>query len=60
MEQNEIAPCMTRDKKNIDKTTGTKKANEETIKKLKNKMKHQKDALNKILKTIQNEGKSDE
>ena len=43
------------EKNNEGKKTTPEKANKQSIARLKKKMKHQKDALNKILKNIQNE-----
>ncbi len=46
---------MTGKKQNSSKKTSRKKSGNESIKKFKDKMKHQNDALKKILKTIQND-----
>ncbi len=50
---------MKQKKKDTDKKLTPENANKQYIAKLKNKMKHQKDALNKILKNIQNEKDED-
>jgi hypothetical protein len=48
---------MANKKKHTAQISDKEKACYDSIKKLKDKMKHQTDALNKILKTIQNEEK---
>ena len=53
---------MQRKKKNdtTKKSTSKKKATENSIEELKRKLKHQKDALNKIIKNINHEEKNDD
>ena len=48
---------MEKKRKHIAHKDTREKENKDSIKKLKSKMKHQTDALNKILKTIKNEDK---